>query len=69
MTLARAKAGSTQTQSLLVPPYHLDVVLRSAHCSGPTNLLDLRGDIQICRFRGEDLLATITSVSALFPRA
>src|SRR5271165_2570363 len=27
VTLARAKAGSTQTQSLLVPPYHLDVEL------------------------------------------
>ena len=39
MTLARAKAGSTQTQSLLVPPYHLGVEFRSACCSGPRDLL------------------------------
>src|SRR5271157_1268991 len=39
------------TQSVLVPPYHLDVEFRSAYCSRPKDLLHLPGNIQICRFR------------------
>src|SRR5271165_7163360 len=50
-TNVRAKANSTRTQSLLASPCHFAVEFRNAHISRPKDLLHLREDIQVCRFR------------------
>ena len=64
MTLARAKAGSTQTQSLLVPPYHLDVEFRRLVARDQRTSFTFRETFKSVG-SGKDLLAAITSVSAL----
>jgi len=59
VTLARAKAGSTQTQSFLVPPYHLDVEFRRLFARDQGTSFTFRETFKSVG-SGKELLAAIT---------